>query len=161
LPGRCGGQITRQAKREKGRYGPSAHGRQVAESPRQRAMAHSLRLVPIESKVTAFDGEIGRHGQFLARAQAEQRTVVPNAQSHCSGGWHCSPATNPAEQSQFSRRVNPCGFTAFCPHASRIVQTTVRRVRISGKPSETWSFLQFRRVFQGEFIDPPRPRLLA
>jgi len=32
-------------------------------------------LVPIEPKVTAFDGEIGRHGQFLARAQAEQRTV--------------------------------------------------------------------------------------
>jgi hypothetical protein len=59
-------------------------------------MADGFRRMPIQTEVTAGDGEVGGDGQFLAGAQAEQGAVVADAEAE-AGRLRGDPGANLAK----------------------------------------------------------------
>jgi hypothetical protein len=125
--GCCEGERLREAKRKKGGQGTGAHGGQIAQAARQCPMPDRFRLVPVKPEVTAGDGQIRGHGQFLAAAGGKERAVVANSQAQavipaaadCAG----RPSANFAEQGEFPCPASGSKMGQFYRHLTRIGQT--------------------------------------
>jgi hypothetical protein len=89
-------------------------------------MPDGFRLVPVKPEVTAGDGQIRGHGQFLAAAQGQERAVVANSQTQAAipatAGCAECPSANFAEQGEFAWFASGSKMGQFYRHLTRIGQ---------------------------------------
>ena len=78
-------QVARQRQRKKCRYRLPAHGRDIAQSPRQAAVPNRFRRMPIPPKVNSFQGKVGSDQRVLillrasSRHQSQHGAVISNS----------------------------------------------------------------------------------
>jgi hypothetical protein len=73
------GECRRKSEGEEGGERLSAHGGEVAESARERAMAGGGGGMPVAAKVNSLERKVGRHDEVVVGGRAEDGGVVPDA----------------------------------------------------------------------------------
>jgi hypothetical protein len=114
------GQLSRHSQRKKGGHGTSAHGRQVAQAAGQCAMAHGLRLVPVQAEVAPGYRQIRRHSRLFTPARSQKGAIVADAQSNTSAGGATCPCANLVEEGKLARLARNSGIDIIYPHLLRI-----------------------------------------
>ncbi len=75
-------RLARHGQRQEGRERLSAHRCDIAQPPRKAAQSNELRRIPVAPKMDVFDAEVGRYQHLVARRNAQDGAVVPNAGRH-------------------------------------------------------------------------------
>jgi hypothetical protein len=84
--------VPRERQRKKYRHRIPAHGRNIAESPRQAPVPNRFRRMPIPPKVNSFQAEIGcdqhvvatparpqpQHGAVISKSRLDRRIFSPS-----------------------------------------------------------------------------------
>src|SRR6185312_14710801 len=90
----CLTQFRRQSQGQKSGDWFPAHGRNVAQTSRQTAMANHFRRVPCSPEVHVFQAEIGGGDQIAVRGNAQHGAVVANSGHYSAIFWRwCAAVT--------------------------------------------------------------------
>jgi hypothetical protein len=121
-------------------------------------VADGFRLVPVEPKVAAGDGEVGGDGQFLAPARGHQGAVVANSQAKAANlaaaGGMGSPLSNFCEQGEFASSAHGSEMGLLQAHLTRIGQSCgIFPVKCSFPGAFSPILRQDARIHWGKFVD--------
>jgi len=72
-------QISGQGERQESGDRLASHGRDIAESSREAAMADDFRRMPLPAEVNTFQAEVGRDQGFVTGRDSEDGTVVADS----------------------------------------------------------------------------------
>jgi hypothetical protein len=93
-------------------------------------MADGFRLVPVEAKVAARDGEVGRDGQFLTGPRSQESTVVSDTETQAdSPGGATGAVPYLTQEGELTAFHHGSRMGLLSAHLLRMAQTCGRLLR--------------------------------